>query len=375
MKSLSRKKSNKVCFISSSVYPLFNTKSEASHGGAEIQLHDMAQELNNKKYFDISFVVGNFNQSFIESYGGIKLFRSFKSNDNFFLQIFYLLKGMFCANADIYVQRCLNRGLFFVALFSFIFRKKIIYMVAHDNEVNGKSVVYANVVVKVLLIFILRHVVDKIFVQSLQEYQDAIKLMKIDRKKLFILRKGVDCKKIAHQQTKKHVDGIWVGRCEKWKRPDLFLDLAKENPEKEFVMICSKTNDLETFNLIEERARLFANVTLYVNLKNKKVLDMLKISKVFVLTSKYEGEFPMTVLEALSFGLPILSLHVNPDNLIKEESLGAFCDNSVERMFLQFSELADKKRLIFFYENNIKYIKEKRSISSVSEFFSKVILE
>ena len=111
----------KICFIQTSVYPLFNKESKRTFGGAELQVYLLGKELSKKK-FEVSFLIGDFNQKFLEIYQNIKLFRGVtpESKDSLikkiknFIKIFFLLKKI---NADVYIQRTASPTTFVVGFF------------------------------------------------------------------------------------------------------------------------------------------------------------------------------------------------------------------------------------------------------------------
>ena len=55
-----KSKKKKICFVNINAYSLFNPDSNAPIGGTEVQLFTLANCL--KKYFDTSFIVGNWGQ-------------------------------------------------------------------------------------------------------------------------------------------------------------------------------------------------------------------------------------------------------------------------------------------------------------------------
>ena len=100
-----------LCFIAFDAYPLFNTEiTDFTYTGADIQLYLLANELSKDKNFDISFVVGNFNQKDIEEYNNIKVYKysgDTKAAPFIFhhIQGFKLYKLLKKINSDIYIQR------------------------------------------------------------------------------------------------------------------------------------------------------------------------------------------------------------------------------------------------------------------------------
>jgi glycosyltransferase involved in cell wall biosynthesis len=111
---------------------------------------------------------------------------------------------------------------------------------------------------------------------------------------------------------------LWVGKATPIKRPDLAIRLAKMCPDVPFRVIANDAGGEAFARLLEEAP---PNMSL---VKSVRPSDMtLEYESAFALlsTSAIEG-FPNTFLEAGGFSLPILSLDVDPDNVIARERAG-----------------------------------------------------
>ena len=90
--------------------------------------------------------------------------------------------------------------------------------------------------------------------------------------------------------------------------------------------------------------------------KNDDVLTIIGNSKALINTSYREG-FPITFIEAWSLNTPVVSLHVDPGNIINDKKLG-FCANGDYREFVNyinnFNNRSDDK-LRKYYELNHSY--------------------
>ena len=117
------------------------------------------------------------------------------------------------------------------------------------------------------------------------------------------------------------IDAMWVSNIRPAKRPELFLELAAEIPDANFVMIGGASPGSEDlYQAIRSRAGTLANVEFLGFRPNVEVNALLNRSKVFVNTSLIEG-FPNTFLQAWARGVPVVT-YFDPDNVISDQQLG-----------------------------------------------------
>ena len=137
----------KVCFISLRSYPLFSKKSFDYFGGAEVQMSLIAKALAKDKKFQVSVIVGDYGQKTAVKQNRLTLYRSFKHGRFFPFEVgrfFQLLKKI---KADIYVERTINPKILLVYLFCRLFKKKFVYMVAHDWDLNHRIIKLADSII------------------------------------------------------------------------------------------------------------------------------------------------------------------------------------------------------------------------------------
>lgn len=118
----------------------------------------------------------------------------------------------------------------------------------------------------------------------------------------------------------KDMDFLWVSRCIGLKRPHLFLDLAEALPSARFEMI-APPEDRELFQSVSARAAKLMNVKFHEHVPYAKVQQYFDRAEVFVNTSEFEG-FPNTFIQAGQGGATILSLLVDPDELLSVHQAG-----------------------------------------------------
>ncbi|MFM7374801.1 MAG: hypothetical protein ACKO39_06590, partial [Chthoniobacterales bacterium] len=126
----------------------------------------------------------------------------------------------------------------------------------------------------------------------------------------------------APRTNQKTVDFLWVARCQRIKRPHLFLDLAERFPEAKCEMICPR-EDLELWQEVSDRAKGLANLTFRESVPYTEIQDRYDAAKFLVSTSEAEG-FPNNMIQAAQGSAGVLSLEVDPDGFIGTFGAG-FC--------------------------------------------------
>ncbi|VAW13835.1 hypothetical protein MNBD_BACTEROID05-633, partial [hydrothermal vent metagenome] len=114
---------------------------------------------------------------------------------------------------------------------------------------------------------------------------------------------------------------LWVATIKEWKRPEIFIRLAKMFPKEKFVMVggMSKKSN-EYYEKIKDMALKVKNLEFRGYLNLEEVEEEFSRAKIFVNTSVQEG-FPNTFLQSWRRGIPVVS-YIDPDGIIEKESLG-----------------------------------------------------
>lgn len=121
---------------------------------------------------------------------------------------------------------------------------------------------------------------------------------------------------------------LWIGKAVNNKRPDLMLAIARACPDQSFVMILNDVGN----GLFEEIVRNKGNNLQVVQSVAPDQLELyFEQTRALVCTSDFEG-FPNTFLDAGRFGVPILSLSVDPDGVVEREGGGFIAGGSLDRL-------------------------------------------
>jgi glycosyltransferase involved in cell wall biosynthesis len=123
----------------------------------------------------------------------------------------------------------------------------------------------------------------------------------------------------AHFSKKGYI--LWVGNDLPKKQPEKYLDLATKLPQYKFKMILSPASGAERMNLIKNRADSIPNLECLGFVPFNEIAKYFQGAALFISTSLREG-FPNTFLQAWQFGTPVVSLNLDPDDVIKKHELG-----------------------------------------------------
>ncbi|MGQ4874908.1 MAG: glycosyltransferase family 4 protein [Promethearchaeia archaeon] len=367
------KRKIKVCFVQSFGYSVFNPDSNARIGGAEVDLYNIATELAKDERFDVYFLVADFGQKDIEIYNGVKVIKGHsqkKTLKNFIYSFYIFYKKLHQINADIYFTANLSKYVGLTNFYCKIFKKIHIHRTEHEGQVI-KSHIIKNILkgkLKYLSFYLGFINVNHIVVQN-DEHQRLLK--KTFNFPSTVIRNSY----IIPPYNKNSREFIlWVARGEKWKRPEIFIELAKAFPTESFVMIMPLGSDKDFFKKIKNKAEKLENLKFIPGVPFSKVNEYYKRAKVFVNTSLSEG-FPNSFNQAMNASTPILSLNINPDNFINKYNVGLYCNNDFELLKENLNVLLKNEDLWKnLSENSLEFVKEHMNIKKSIKIWKKIFL-
>lgn len=124
------------------------------------------------------------------------------------------------------------------------------------------------------------------------------------------------------KKIKRNKNVVWIGSLKKNKHPEHFIQVAKNLQEKgiEFILIGKPlgSNLLQLVQKADSELKIFYFLG---ELSSEDVHKKLSESKILINTSDFEG-FSNTFIEAWLRGVPVISLKVDPDNIIENNKLG-----------------------------------------------------
>lgn len=311
-----------ICFLAFGTFPILSHyDSHYDMGGSELQQVLIGKELVRKGY-NVVFIDFDYGQNQFELVDGIRVIKTFKTRQktNIWEYIFHihtLLYALSQSKADIFYQRS---GINLIPLlYAKIVHKPFIYAIPHDPIVDLTGEVKS--IIRFLWNFDLLYA-DHIVVQS--DYQKQ-KLQENFKKKSTLIKSicVLDPGEVKKNQTPSI---LWVATLRELKQPQIYLDLARQFSSVEFYMIGGPSPNVPFFNDIKSEAERIKNLRFLGFTPYDLVGDYFKRAWVFVNTSTVEG-FPNTFFQAWSARTPVLSLNVDPDEVICTHKLGFHSGN------------------------------------------------
>lgn len=156
-----------------------------------------------------------------------------------------------------------------------------------------------------------------------------------------LIRNPIDTR-VDHQtwkplERRSHV--LWVGRADTdCKRADLLIELARQCPQVQFCAVMNPTRPEVTKTLCEampENVRRIERVTW------EESDSLYADAMALVNTSDSEG-FPNAFLQAGKWGVPILSLRVDPDQIVARHSVGFVADGQMSGLIKLVRHVGDQ---------------------------------
>lgn len=185
---------------------------------------------------------------------------------------------------------------------------------------------------------------DKVIVASYSTFNSLV-VNNIDKKKIKIMPYGADFSsiKINKKENNKNLELLYVGRVTPMKGIHYLIEAVKKIKNKKIKLRIVGLNNYPNNWLEKTISRNNENISLVGSLPYEELASYYLNSDLFVFPSLYEG-FGLVILEAMSYGLPVLSSDVGiAADLLKDGQAGEIIDCK------NINLLAEK--ILYYYEN------------------------
>jgi glycosyltransferase involved in cell wall biosynthesis len=357
----------KICFFNINAYSVFNAKSGASIGGTEVQLFNAAKFLARIDNLEVSFIVGDWDQDNVEQYENISLHKSFSIRRSLFSYLkapFQLWRSLGRVNADVYIASSAGVEIGIIALFCKLQKRKFIYRTAHDIDCSGE---YSKRGIKGWAYTFGLRKADLVFTQKRENQMMLREYYGIDA---VVVRNAYSIKASDDHGKGQYV--LWISRCEKWKNPELFIEVANSLKHLHFVMICQKSMS-EYYKSVKKSAEKLSNIDFIEGIPFDEIQKYYNRARIFVGTSDYEG-FPNTFMQACIGKTPIISFRVNPEEFITKYNLGYCANGDFDRMVRCIDTLMNNEAdWNEKSENALGYVRENHDIEVIGKQWEREI--
>lgn len=342
MMNLNRNK--KICIYGLGTYELLSGSPQNEMGGAELQEALLASELS-KNDFEVSCIVYDHGQPSCEVINRINLCKSLPKGYHidgfvpFFKAIILTWHALSTCNADMYYYRGAGNDISILAIFCLLKRKKFLLGMASNkdlDEIFKKRKKISERISFWLGVKLSNYIICQNKTQETL-LKDKLKKTSIRINSLHPVPENIISKK-------NNLKIIWVGTIRpEWKQPELFLKLAQEIPDANFQMIGGSSTNIEYYKKIEEDSLKIPNLEFVGFVPYPQVNEYFENASILVNTSSVEG-FPNTFIQAWFRNVPVVSLNIDPDEIICEYRLG-FHSKTFDQMIKDLKILIHDKNL------------------------------
>ena len=354
----------KLCFI---------VHSHHSHtmGGAEYRCKLLMEHFIEHDLFDINYLCVNTDPNYVPVGYQIHKVGSSLNKYGLFFDIFHLYKALNKIRPDIIYQ---NGGSSFTGIAAYYAKKnrsRLVHQICNDNSLKRFSGLRLKTRAK------------NFFDNFLYEYgiQNAnIIVCQSERQSdLLFSRFGRRCDIIVplghplpmHKVVKApEIRILWISNFKyHQKQPHLFIEMAKRlqsYKNASFIMIGGSIGRTKEFHDLLKQMKGVSNLTYLGQVSQEEVDLQLRQGHVLVNTSLYEG-FPNTFVQAWMREVPVVSLTVDPNDILKKNKIGFHSDN-FEQLVTDVALLIQNKQLREeMGKNALFYAKENHSLAKMAE--------
>jgi len=295
-------------------------------GGAELQMKYLIEYLSTKN-ITIHYVF--LNKEVIEKKDGDvylhgigrknRLLEWFFGEIIYYNDVYHLLESV---KPNAIYHRNLGTLAFPIIQYSKQHKVKTVFHIALINDVIKKFSFSWNIISSLIYYHCKNKLIqnfDHIIAQA--KYQDTLLKKNYGRNADFVMPNAHPIPKMKDIQNE-GIRVLWVANLKPAKRPELFVRLASQLKDLgvEFAMV-GRDPHTKWSSLLKNEIAKVSCLKYYGALPIDEVNELFSESSIFVNTSEIEG-FPNTFIQAWMRSVPVVSLSINPDNIITDNNLG-----------------------------------------------------
>lgn len=311
----------KICFLGYDNLPVLAPEYNAHGAGGEQVQHTLLAKALARRGHEVSMVVYDYGQPDRARWDGVTTYKAFRADSGVPVLRFLhprwtgAWSALRRADADVYYASCAGMHLGLLALFCQREKRRFVFRVAHDSDCEPDKLLVRYWRDRRLYEYGLRRAAG-ILAQSEQQQRALMNHYGLPSRLAGML---VDP---PQSQPERDIDVLWVNNMRPFKRPDLYLALARKLPQYRFHMVGGPQPGYDKmYEQIRTEAASIPNLSFHGPVPYHEVGPMYARARVFVNTSDSEG-FPNSYLQAWVRGTPVIAFF-DPDGVIRRAGLGA----------------------------------------------------
>jgi len=322
-----------VCFLAPYALPVLKNASQGS-GGAERQFVLFGRFLS-KQGWNVSYIVDA--KKKVESSEISSWYQIYEanfsylggSNWNIVSGILSLYNAMRYSTADVFVLKTQAFLLLPMSFFSILLGKKVVFWAQLDRDCRRKR----DDVLKILSWAQNQGMkAVKLFITQSQSQASELKA-NFGYDAVVIPSIASTLKGAGSDDFTKKVDlnstrlVLWCGNSGPHKRHEIALNLARMMPDVSFIMAMGIA-DVTRYKKAEEAAGSIPNLKFLGSVPPRQMEDWFFKSALYINTSTFEG-FPNTYIQSWQAGIPVVSLNIDPDDILSKNQMGVVLDKQI----------------------------------------------
>lgn len=310
----------KICFLVPSYF-------SANNGGAEYQVRLIIDALKRNGEFEIYYICRYVDPSFVSDYQIYRIGNGKKTGG-------FGKFGLLFDSADVY--RMLKRirpdviyqrvGCAYTGIAAFYAKKnnaRLIWHISSDSEIEDSSPFSLLKISRYPSLMLFKYGVrnaNTIIGQT--HHQDELLKKSFGRRCDVVIPNGHPCPEMRVEK-KERITVLWISNMKPLKQPELFVRLTRELSDLENVMflMLGRPGSGNWFEELLAEIKSLPNLEYLGEVSNEEVNLRLDEGHILVNTSAYEG-FPNTFIQAWMRRVPVVSLQVDPDDILVREKIG-----------------------------------------------------
>lgn len=396
-KALPSQRLPRICFVLPYTYSLFNPATSYIFGGSEVRAWLLGKALARIGDLEVFFAVNDHGQAPLERRDNVSLYRatsllskvqpppghiwpeghpieSLQIDDDLICEenLSYITN----VDADLYIVFGVHNQAAEIATICRRDQKRMVIFAGSDDNFSSRLLPgststdnYGNNAGYAYQALMLA---DWIITQT--ERQAVLLKERFDRTAQ-VLRNPIDLNdsRLAGPRTSPPTPAcLWIGKSDRVKRPDLLIELARQLPEFQFTMVMNRSNEEIHATIVNEAP---PNVQIIEKVPISQIEGLFQQASFLINTSIFEG-FPNTFLQAGKYGVPVVSLNVDPDDFIQRHNCGLVAQGEVKKVTDGLRTiLSDVTHYQLCSANIHHYVRTYHNLTELAISFNQMILE